>query len=144
MLDERDEWYWLHNASSLGERRAPVKRKKWWKRPRVFYTCLCLIVGAMVGLAVTGIVLGLDGMEGFRPNRGNSGGDPPSDDVSATDSDGNDQGTGGFMGTREPSPSPTLAPTVAPTISPTNPPTAQPIRGPRTTPLSFYVIGDGT
>lgn len=134
VMDEHDEWYWLHNAA-LGERRLDGKQK-WWKRPRVFYTSLCLIVAAILGLIVTGTIMGLDGMSGWRPNRGGS---DPLSDVAANENDGNVQGTGGFM-THEPSPSPTFAPSASPTEAPTEAPTL----GPRTIPLSFYVIGDGT
>ncbi len=138
-----DEWNRMHDAY-MREYGPPPKRQPCWKRPKVFYTALFLVIAAMIGLAVTGILMGKDGtMIGWRPNRGSNGegGDdePPTNDVSPVN-DGNGtnvEGTGGFMN-QEPSPSPTVSPTVAPTNSPTKAPT----RGPRTTPLAFYVMGD--
>eukprot|EP00544_Gedaniella_sp_CCMP2646_P003648 CAMPEP_0202494024 /NCGR_PEP_ID=MMETSP1361-20130828/10418_1 /ASSEMBLY_ACC=CAM_ASM_000849 /TAXON_ID=210615 /ORGANISM="Staurosira complex sp., Strain CCMP2646" /LENGTH=447 /DNA_ID=CAMNT_0049124409 /DNA_START=122 /DNA_END=1465 /DNA_ORIENTATION=+ len=138
-----DEWNRMHDVY-MREYGHPPKRQPCWKRPKVFYTALFLVIAAIIGLAVTGILMGKDGtMIGWRPNRGSNGegGDdePPTSDVSPVN-DGNGtnvEGTGGFMN-QEPSPSPTASPTVAPTNSPTKAPT----RGPRTTPLAFYVMGD--
>ena len=129
-----DEWNWMHDAY-MREYARPPKRQPCWRRPKVFYTALCLVVASMVGLAVTGILMGTDGaLSGWRPNQGSSGGG---------DGDDTTDGTGGFPNT-EPSPSPTAAPTVSPTMAATNSATQAPTRGPRTSPLAFYVIGDGT
>ena len=80
----------------------PPKRQPCWKRPKVFYTALCLVIAAMIGLAVAGILMRVDGMSGWRPNRGSSGvgqDDPSTSDVSPVN-DGDDtdvEGTGGFL-----------------------------------------------
>lgn len=132
-MNAQNNWEWLQaNDSYLGQ---PPRRITWWKRPRIFYPTLCLIVSAMIALSVTAIVLGMDGMTGWRPNQSNAAGAPS--DASAGDEDN----VAGGLTTLEPSPSPTSAPTTA---APTSAPTSRPIREPRTIPLSFYVMGDGT
>lgn len=139
-----DEWNWVQDSYMMRESGRLPKRPPCWRSPKVFYTALFLVVAAMVGLAVTGILMGTDGamMRGWRPNRGTNGG---GEDPSTNDGDGTDvEGTNGFAN-KEPSTSPTaLAPTAPPTMAPTNSPTQAPTRRPRTTPLAFYVIGDGT
>lgn len=119
----QNEWEWMNNEYLAAQQQ--TRSTKWWKRPLIFYSALFLIVAAMVALAATGIVLGLDDLSGWRPIRGNS---PP--DVSTTNN-GDEQGAS--LPTQPPSPQ---------TAYPTTLPTLQPTRGPRTVPLAFYVMGD--
>ena len=138
VVDAQQEWKWMRNEY-LREtsQRYPVK---WWKRPRVLYPTLVLVVAAMIALAATAMVVGMEGMKGWRPNHGD-GSEPPASG-SANDEDSNVQDTGGTATTTSPTASPTSAPTVSPTKFPSASPTAQP--PPRTEPLAFYVMGDGT
>lgn len=128
--NELEEWGWMEAGNQyVGE--VPT-RVKWWKRPRIFYPTLCLIVLSMIALAATAVVMGMNGISGWRPNQqANAGTDQPADDG------GNVQGSAN--GT-----SPTLAPTAVATAPPTtSAPTKQPTVGaPRVTPFSFYVMGD--
>jgi len=135
----RNAWGWMHDEAAYIGEPVPPNRIKWWKRPRVFYPTLCLIIAAMVALTATAIVMGMGGlMSGWRPNRSGGDGGTPSD-VAAND--GNVEGTEGLT-TLEPSPLPTIAPTASPIAAPTSAPTLQPTRGQRTEPFSFYVMGD--
>lgn len=137
-----DQWSWMDEYQEqdyVGEPYPPGRRVSWWRRPRIFYPTLVVIVAAMLGLCVTAILFGLNGLSGWRPNQSNASGSSPADDASVNGNDGNVQGTGGLT-TLEPSP----LPTGAPTVSLTNAPTGRPTMGPRTIPLSFYVMGDGT